>query len=67
MLAPLLAAGAIDDQFDTGSSQRRLAETLGATARAELKRRVRGIAAFGGGRSSYVEAQLSESYNHETQ
>ena len=28
VLAPLLAAGAMDDQFDTGSSQRRFAQTL---------------------------------------
>ena len=31
MLAPLLAARAIDDQFDTGGSQRRFALTLGAS------------------------------------
>jgi hypothetical protein len=30
VLAPLLAAEAMEDQFDVGGSQRRLAETLGA-------------------------------------
>ena len=61
VLAPLLGARAIGDQFDTGASQRRLALTLVATA---PSRRCEILLVIGGGHGFRSLEKAVEGYSN---